>query len=461
MKTTFRAKLKLTPDLIGLARGFPNKFPALLASTSINAKTGRYSLLLCRAKKPIKAFNVKQLKQLLKKVDNKIATTREQNELPFHSGWFLYLSYASIKAWEKPLRNIKHDKKQPLAIAIRCKSAIIIDHVSHESWLVANSQKRLKKLQKRLNKFHKSKQNNFNNHLELQNDEVETYIKNVEKAKQYIKQGDVYQVNLARYWQVLAKKKIDALALFHTLSQHNPAPFAGFLQSKNFSIISSSPERLVKLENNIIESRPIAGTRPRHKDPKIDQELIEELVNHPKEQAEHIMLIDLERNDLGRVSEVGSVSVDEFMVVESYKHVHHIVSNVIGRLKPQTSFYDVIKAVFPGGTITGCPKIRCMQIIDELENQARGAYTGSMGYISDDGKMDLNILIRSFALVNNQLSFQAGAGIVYDSIAKNEAQESMHKAHALISSLEYSKTLKSDKLKETRKTLKNLLDNHV
>ena len=433
MKKKYRAKLKIKPDLIGLARSFPKKFPALLASNTKNEKTGRYSLLLAKSKKVIKAYNDDELEKLLNKFDKKIHDNG-QYKMPFYSGWFLYLGYASIKVWEHSLKSIQHDDNQPLAVAFRCRSAIIIDHIKDEYWLVADSKKSIKKLNKLLVKQHSQKVK-FKNHLELQQDDVKSYINHVETAKNYIKQGDVYQVNLARNWQIKSDKKIDALELYTSLSIHNPAPFAGLLQTKDFSIISSSPERLVRVENNVIESRPIAGTRPRHADSDKDQALIDELINHPKEQAEHIMLIDLERNDIGRVSQIGSVRVDELMVVESYAKVHHIVSNIVGELVENTTYYDVIKATFPGGTITGCPKIRCMQIIDELESYPRGAYTGSMGYITDDGRMDLNILIRTFTLTHNKLALHAGAGIVYDSIAENEAQESMHKAEALINSL--------------------------
>ena len=433
MTKSYRVKLKKKPDLIGLARCYPNSFPALLASNTKNAKTGRYSILLSRSKKTIKAYNQKQLKSILSRFDKKIKPIKTDN-IPFYSGWFLYFSYESTAYWEPSLKNIQHDETQPLAIAIRCKSAIVIDHINDEYWLVANSKKRIKKLKTKINKLSCS-HIKFENRLHLQPDDVASYMKNVNSAKDYIKQGDVYQVNLARNWQVYADHEINALELYTSLSVHNPAPFAGFLQTKEFSIISSSPERLVKIENNCIESRPIAGTRPRHKEDVKDKALIEELINHPKEQAEHIMLIDLVRNDLGRVSEIGTVKVDEFMVVESYAKVHHIVSNIVGKLAKNTTFTDAIKATFPGGTITGCPKIRCMQIIDELESSPRGAYTGSMGYITDDGRMDLNILIRTFTLSHNNLSLHAGAGIVYDSIAKNEAEESMHKAQALINSL--------------------------
>ncbi len=433
MNKNYRVKLKNKPDLIGLARSYSKKFPALLASNTKNDKTGRYSLLFAKSGKMRKAYSQQQLKKLLDKIDCKVEE-HCTDDLPFHSGLFLYLSYASIVAWEESLIDIQHDEKQPLALAFRCKSAVIIDHIKEEYWLVANSKKRIKKL-KKLIKQQTCNKVKFENHLVLQTDDIDSYISNVETAKKYIKQGDVYQVNLARNWRIQSDHKIDALELYTSLSIHNPAPFAGLLQTEDFSIISSSPERLVKVENNIIESRPIAGTRPRHADRERDQALIDELINHPKEQAEHIMLIDLERNDIGRVSKIGTVKVDEFMVVESYAKVHHIVSNIVGELEQGTSYLDIIKATFPGGTITGCPKIRCMQIIDELESSPRGAYTGSMGYITDDGRMDLNILIRTFTLSHNKLSLHAGAGIVYDSIAENEAVESMHKAEALINSL--------------------------
>jgi len=429
----FRVKLKVKPDLIGLARSYPKKFPALLASNTKNDKTGRFSILLAKSKKIKKAYNVSELNELLENFDASLENTGK-HKLPFYSGWFLYLSYASIKSWEYSLVNIQHDNQQPLAVAIRCRSAVIIDHVKNSYWLVADSKKRIKKLNKILNK-HKCLKVKFENLLAIQQDDIGSYIDNVETAKEYIKQGDVYQVNLARNWQIKSDKTINPLELYTSLSIHNPAPFAGLLQTKDFSIISSSPERLVKVEDNVIESRPIAGTRPRDIDNIKDQALIDELINHPKEQAEHIMLIDLERNDIGRVSKIGTVKVDEFMAVESYAKVHHIVSNVVGELEQDTSYNDIIKATFPGGTITGCPKIRCMQIIDELEKAPRGAYTGSMGYITDDGRMDLNILIRTFSLSKNQLSLHAGAGIVYDSIAKNEAKESYYKAEALIKSL--------------------------
>jgi anthranilate synthase component 1 len=185
----------------------------------------------------------------------------------------------------------------------------------------------------------------------------------------------------------------------------------------------------------VAATRPIAGTRPRSDNQQLDEKLLQELINDPKERAEHVMLIDLERNDLGRICEAGSVEVDEMMIVESYAHVHHIVSNIRGRLRADTTPGEGIAAVFPGGTITGCPKVRCMEIISELETGPRGAYTGSFGYLNRDGSMDLNILIRTMVISDNTITFRAGSGIVADSQPDAELQETRAKAKGLIRAL--------------------------
>jgi anthranilate synthase component 1 len=199
------------------------------------------------------------------------------------------------------------------------------------------------------------------------------------------------------------------------------------------AIASSSPERLVRVRGDRIDTRPIAGTRPRTA--SCDASAINELIGHPKERAEHVMLIDLERNDLGRLCEAGSVEVDEWMTVESYAHVHHIVSNVRGRLRADATPAAVIRALFPGGTITGCPKVRCMQLIADLEGQGRGFYTGSMGYLAGDGSLDLNILIRSLTLDDGSAELRAGAGIVADSVPERELEETRAKARGVLRAL--------------------------
>jgi anthranilate synthase component 1 len=201
---------------------------------------------------------------------------------------------------------------------------------------------------------------------------------------------------------------------------------------QDIEIISSSPERLLQVRDGVASTRPIAGTRPRSKDASTDEDLSTELFAHPKERAEHIMLIDLERNDLGRICEAGSVEVNELMVLESYAHVHHIVSNVQGRLREDVTPGQAIAAVFPGGTITGCPKVRCMEIISDLEQGSRGAYTGSFGYLNRDGSLDLNILIRTMVKDNDSVTFRAGSGIVADSDPAAELDETRAKAQGML-----------------------------
>src|SRR5690606_14818684 len=229
-------------------------------------------------------------------------------------------------------------------------------------------------------------------------------------------------VNLSRGWRVPVPATLDPASVYEALRRANPAPFAASLRWDDWAVLSSSPERLVSVRGDEVQTRPIAGTRPRLSGD--DERLrIEELVGHPKERAEHIMLIDLERNDLGRVCAPGTVRVDELMTVESYAHVHHIVSNVRGRLRRGVTPGQVLAAVFPGGTITGCPKVRCMEIIAELEREGRGPYTGALGYLDRSGDMDFNILIRTLWLRAGVLRLRAGAGIVADSQASAELEE--------------------------------------
>jgi len=256
------------------------------------------------------------------------------------------------------------------------------------------------------------------------------YLAMVRRAKEYIRAGDIYQANLSQ--RIDISSRIDGLSLYRVLRDINPSPFASYLRCGDMEVISCSPERLVKREGSIFETRPIAGTRPRGTGAREDFVLKSELLLSEKERAEHIMLVDLERNDLGRISLTGSVEVDEFMVVEPYSHVQHIVSNVRGIAAGGVSLCDMMQSVFPGGTITGVPKIRCMEIIDELEPSARGLYTGSIGYISDNGDCDLNIAIRTIVKKGATLSVQVGAGIVADSDPESEYRETLHKAAALL-----------------------------
>lgn len=271
----------------------------------------------------------------------------------------------------------------------------------------------------------------------LHEDPPERFLQQVEAAKEHIAAGDIYQANLSRAWQLRLADDAAAPRVYAALRAANPAPFAARLHWQGLSILSSSPERLLQISGREISTRPIAGTRARQgakEGGSVRQDQLDtaELVKHPKERAEHIMLIDLERNDLGRVCEAGSVEVDEYMVTESYAHVHHIVSNVRGRLRADATAVDAIRALFPGGTITGCPKVRCMELIAELEGGGRGAYTGSLGWLGTDGDADFNILIRTLTQRGVDVELRAGAGIVADSQPPRELEETRAKARGLL-----------------------------
>lgn len=256
----------------------------------------------------------------------------------------------------------------------------------------------------------------------------------VKRAKSYIANGDVYQTNLAQSFQ--AKWNGNPGSLYQVLREINPAPFMGIFKGRNFIIVSSSPERLVAGKGDWLETRPIAGTRPRGKDCVQDLQLQVELKRNQKEQAEHLMLVDLARNDLGKVASYGTVEVKRYAQVESYAKVHHLVSVVQAGRRRDVTMKDVFCSLFPGGTITGCPKIRCMEIIDELETMPRGFYTGSMGYVAPGPSFDFNILIRSFTLFSDgTLDFKAGSGIVADSDPRREYMETLYKVEALAQAL--------------------------
>ena len=375
---------------------------------------------------------------------DKCERSSEANDIPFTGGWFVYLSYEMAGEVEPRLSLPSLPTGQPLAVAARCPAAIIFDKRKKQYLAIAetNFEFLLDELEKDylalLDKSqHEDPLNDEGIVLEsLHEAETSDYLKQVEQVKRYIFDGDIFQANLSRRWTATLKHDIDDSVLFDMLSKQNPSSFAAMACLDGITIISSSPERLVSLRDGIVETRPIAGTRPRDSDQQSDKALARELLAHPKEQAEHIMLIDLERNDLGRVCRPGTIEVNELMTLESWQHVHHIVSNVRGELESGKSPIDVLRAVFPGGTITGCPKVRCMEILAELEQEARGAYTGSLGYINTDGSMDFNILIRTMVRDKNtrpnEITFRAGGGIVSDSIAEKELAETRAKAKGLL-----------------------------
>lgn len=262
----------------------------------------------------------------------------------------------------------------------------------------------------------------------------ESFKEMVEKAKDYIRKGDIFQVVLSQRFS-MELGDINTLNIYRSLRLINPSPYMFYLKFEELHVIGASPEILVRRESNKITLRPIAGTRPRGKNSEEDKALAKELLADTKEMAEHLMLVDLGRNDVGRVAEYSSVCVDEYAVIERYAHVMHIVSNVTGKVKEGVSNIDILKSAFPAGTVSGAPKVRAMEIIDELENRKRSLYAGSIGYFSFTGDMDTAIMLRTLVVKDGVIYVQAGAGLVYDSVAENEYQETLNKARSIMKAI--------------------------
>ena len=354
--------------------------------------------------------------------------------LPFIGGWLLYLGYELASEIEPRLR-LPPSTDPVIGLAIRAPAAWVRDRTTGQAWVVAEAG-----FESLLDDFETHAQESrrvatANPVFHMVEDAPEAFLLSVRRALEHIAAGDVYQANLSRAWTGGTASAVDPGRVYQRLRATNPSPFAALLRDGDFACLSSSPERLVSIRGNTVCTRPIAGTRPRGATAEADAALIRSLLDNEKERAEHVMLIDLERNDLGRVCAGGSVRVDEYMSVETYAHVHHIVSNVSGRLRTGMSPIDVIRALFPGGTITGCPKVRCMEIIAGLEGVGRGAYTGSIGYLNRDGSCDLNILIRTITAHGGRFTFRAGAGIVADSNPEQELAETRAKAEGLLRAL--------------------------
>lgn len=438
-------------DLATLHQLYPQRYPFLLESVA-QGVLGQYDILFAFPQEVIRLEDVADIERFqtqVKQTFSDMKLTETDCHLPFYGGWFAYFSYDYAQAIEPSLD--LPSSQFPLANLTRVPTAVVVNHQTAEVQIVAEPEfaHLIPQIQADIESALMTQVNE--SAIQIQNAQEEPeqkYLEGVKAIKEYILSGDIFQVNLSRLWQVELAEKSNYVDVYRALRTHNPAPFAAlayFDEQQPWSIISSSPERLVKYQAPWVETRPIAGTRKRSDDLETDQALIDELISHPKERAEHIMLIDLERNDLGRICQPGTVEVNELMVVETYEHVHHIVSNVRGQLQDGYDPLDIVHALFPGGTITGCPKVRCMEIIAELEQMPREAYTGSLGYINRDGSLDLNILIRT--MVHSQqgeqsiVQFRAGAGIVADSDPQHELTETRHKAKGLIRALRSQEAL--------------------
>jgi para-aminobenzoate synthetase component I len=372
-------------------------------------------------------------------------TSDNYPELPFTGGWLGWLGYDV--AWEiERLPTLKSDPLPfPVAYWYEPATFAVLDHWQQQLWLAASQPEDLARLQTQLELSPSSPLHAPSKLLSphtpfsflCDRDEYEEIVR---RAKKYIQMGEIFQANLSIRFQTATNA--DSWAIYRTLQAINPSPFASYWRSPWGEVISCSPERLIQLQGERAQTRPIAGTRPRGATAALEAQLINELRSDRKERAEHIMLVDLERNDLGRVCQWGSVEVDELLVIERYSHVIHLVSNVRGLLRRDRDAIDLIRALSPGGTITGCPKVRCMEIIEELEPVRRNLFYGSCGYLDRRGNLDLNILIRTLlyqAASSSRAATvwgQVGAGIVADSDPEREWYESLHKAEAQMAALQ-------------------------
>jgi len=450
-------RLPAGTDLLALHRAAPARYPLLLESSAsaLDASArahARWDLLLLTdgtgfamhgdgrlrtlAGEPLPGGFLAHLQRAWREAAVQYPTAPDARALPFRGGWALLLGYELAGEVEPILALPRAPGGLPVAMAQRCPAGVLIDHSSGECHAIAEdgADAWLDVIAGDVAALRSAPLPDWSAPSTIGEDAPTGFTDGVERVLDYLAAGDVFQVNLSRGWHVRFDAAPTGAALHARLKAANPAPFSGLFAGDGWAVASSSPERLACVHDGIAETRPIAGTRPRV--PGDDEAArVRELVGHPKERAEHVMLVDLERNDLGRVCVPGTVEVDELMTVESYAHVHHIVSNVRGRLRNGVDPVDVIRAVFPGGTITGCPKVRCMQIIAELEGQGRGAYTGAMGWLNRDGDMDLNILIRTAELEGDALRFRTGAGIVIDSDPGRELDETRAKARGLLRAL--------------------------
>jgi anthranilate synthase component 1 len=375
-----------------------------------------------------------QLRKMVPHVDN--------NRFRFVGGAVGYVAYDAIRFWEDlPLRHKKKNKKRyfPLLEFGIYTDGILYDHIKNQAYYFYTGRKsRLKLIQKiATTKTHISKNpKSFFYSPPKSNMSKAQFIRAVNKLKRYIYDGDVYQVVLSRKMKFNVKGNL--LSVYRHLREVNPSPYMYLLKIGNRCIIGSSPEMLLRVTKDYVESFPIAGTRPIVNDEEMNEKLRRDLLNDEKEIAEHTMLVDLSRNDVGRVCKYGTVRVHDHMIVKRFSHVQHLVSHVTGYLQDDKDSYDAFKAVFPAGTVSGAPKVRAMEIIDEVEREQREAYAGAVGYFSFNGSCDFAITIRSLFVNKNKAYLQSGAGIVMDSIPEKEWMETEHKADAILSTLKKS-----------------------
>ena len=418
----------------------------ILDSAMDKNKLGRYSFISANPFKILKYKNTDEnplnfLREELSKYN-----VTNNSDLPFVGGAVGYLSYDLGNYMENLPRKAVDDTNVPDLYFGMYNWVLVIDHLENKVYLATpgiNEQEEKVLVDKIIEKITKSEILGIDpicyEEREIEQTELtsnftkEKYLQSVEKVREYIRSGDIYQANLTQ--RFTGKTSLSSYELYRDLRRISPAPFGAFLNFDETQILSNSPERFIKFFENKIETRPIKGTRPRGKTKEEDLLLQEELINSEKDKSELLMIVDLERNDIGKVSKIGTVKVPELFVIEPYANVHHLVSTVVGELAEGKNCIDIIEATFPGGSITGAPKIRSMEIIDELEPTQRNVYTGSIGYIGFNGDMDLNIAIRTIIKQNENVYFQVGGGITWDSNPEDEYQETIHKARSIMKAL--------------------------
>ena len=435
-------------QLLALHAANPSRYPVLLESAATGPALGQFDILFAHPQGTLTlthdgtlsdAGGAHTQRSFLNALDAWWHELREppiESPLPFTGGWFVYLGY-ELAGQIEPKLALPWPSAGPIALALRVPAAVVLERATARAWIIAESSfaELIDSIEADIAAAIPVSRSQSLLTGTMSEEPPSRYLDAVGRALDFIANGDIYQANLSRGWFGELRSDAAPHDVYQRLRRTNPGPFCALAVLPDIAIVSSSPERLLRVKDGQISTRPIAGTRPCGADPVADAALVAELRAHPKERAEHIMLIDLERNDLGRVCVAGTVEVDEYMTIETYAHVHHIVSNVRGRLRADVTPGQALAAVFPGGTITGCPKVRCMEIIAELESAARGAYTGSLGYLNRDGSMDFNILIRSIELRGRELTLRAGAGIVADSVPERELEESRAKARGVLRAL--------------------------
>ncbi|HBY56501.1 MAG TPA: anthranilate synthase component I [Candidatus Atribacteria bacterium] len=471
MLTVYRKILIDTETAISIFQKMKsNKFSYLLENAEGDGKLARYSFIgidpfLVFQNKGSKIEIIKEDKKMvlyenpllyLRKLFDDFKTISIDGLPRFFGGGVGYFGYDMVRFIEKLPEKKISDLEIPDCILIFATTTLVIDHLTHQLWVIVNNplsdlskevsyDKAVEQIERIIGKIKKPavlqelekkgvKNNIGDNNILKSNVTQKEFFEKVKRAKEYILAGDIFQVVLS---QCLTKKiGLHPFEVYRSLRSLNPSPYMYYLNFGEIQVVGASPEPLVRLTDKLVESKPIAGTRPRGRTKLEDLDLEKEMVNDEKERAEHTMLVDLARNDLGRVCCPGTVKVINFMKVEKFSHVMHLVSEVEGRIQPDKDAFDVLEACFPAGTVSGAPKVRAMEIIDELEPNCRGPYAGAVGYIGFNGNMDTCITIRTIIFKKNQAYLQAGAGIVADSIPEMEYKETLNKSMALLKAID-------------------------